>query len=157
MDNKAYTVKGILSVAMAWLTSQFGILGPLLLVLIVSLIADYITGIVRAGMRGEISSKKGLQGIVKKLLYMVAVGVGVGIDWLLYYLASSLGITLPIQTFFGALVCIWLILNEWVSMLENVSDYVKLPSFLTKVLDKVKSTVEEVGDKQANNPQQKTE
>lgn len=155
MENKVLTVKGAVTAALAWLTAQFGILGPLLLVLIISMIADYITGLVRAGMQGKISSSQGLRGIVKKLLYMVAAGVGVGVDWLLIYLTSSLGISLPVQTFFGALVCVWLILNEWVSMLENVSDYVKLPAFLTKVLQKAKSTVEEVGDKQADVPQQK--
>ena len=49
--------------------------------------------------------------------------------------------------FFGLLVTIWLILNECISILENISEIgVPLPSFLVALIQKLKKTTENKGE-----------
>jgi phage-related holin len=49
--------------------------------------------------------------------------------------------------FFGTLVTVWLILNEVVSILENLSEVgVPLPSFLKKITEKLKKTAEQTAE-----------
>ena len=49
--------------------------------------------------------------------------------------------------FFGLLVTIWLVLNECISILENISQIgVPLPSFLVALIEKLKSTTENKGE-----------
>jgi len=155
MENNTTVIKFVSSGILAIFTAWFGTIGPLICLLLICMIGDYITGLINAGISGTISSVKGLKGIVKKMLYMVAVCVGMCIDWLLLYLSSTFNINVPVTTFFGALVAVWLIINELTSILENISSYVPLPAFLSKILEKAKDTVEDVGNTQADNTNDK--
>ena len=48
---------------------------------------------------------------------------------------------------FGLLVTFWLVLNECISILENLSAIgVPLPPFLMKIVDKLKQTTEAKGE-----------
>ena len=149
MENNKTIFKLTFSGVLAIFTGWFGTIGPLICILLICMIGDYITGLINAGIKGTISRVKGLKGIIKKMLYMVAVCVGMCIDWLLLYLTTKFSITIPGTAFFGSLVAIWLIINELTSILENISNYVPLPSFLSKILEKVKDTVEDVGNTQS--------
>ena len=43
---------------------------------------------------------------------------------------------------------IWLVLNECISILENISEIgVPLPAFLLKIIEKLEKTVEDTGEK----------
>ena len=45
---------------------------------------------------------------------------------------------------FGLIVTVWLIINELISILENLSKMdVPIPAFLTKIIKKLKTTVED--------------
>ena len=49
--------------------------------------------------------------------------------------------------FFGLLVTIWLLLNECISILENISEIgVPLPPFLVSLIQKLKKTTEVKGE-----------
>ena len=51
------------------------------------------------------------------------------------------------SSFFGLLVTIWLVLNECISILENISEIgVPLPSFLVALIQKLKKTTENKGE-----------
>ena len=58
--------KTIIAAAAAAAAAYFKLLALPLLVLIVTMATDYITGMISAGLHGEISSKKGISGILKK-------------------------------------------------------------------------------------------
>ena len=46
---------------------------------------------------------------------------------------------------------IWLVLNECISILENISEIgVPLPAFLMKLIEKLKKTVENTGEQKTN-------
>lgn len=141
--DKQTTVQAVITAALAALTYYFSILAVPIIVLMVVMVIDYITGMISAWHNSELSSKKGLFGIVKKLCYLALVCVGMGVDWLIYSGMVQIGITMNYTIFFGILVAIWLIINELISILENLNRIgVPLPKFITAVVKKLKNTVE---------------
>ena len=60
------------------------------LVLVVVMLLDYATGMAKAWNAGELSSRVGLRGILKKVGYVATVGVAAVVDWLLRYGAGTL-------------------------------------------------------------------
>ena len=96
---------------------------------------------------GELSSRVGVLGIVKKVSYLLAVVVAIAADWVVQTAAGQLGVDFGGFFFFGLLVTIWLILNECISILENISEIgVPLPSFLVALIQKLKKTTENKGE-----------
>lgn len=127
--------------------SALGILFPVILLLGLCMLVDYVTGIVSAGYLGKIKSSVGLWGIVKKLMYAVIVAVAMACDWVVINVATQVGIVIPTSTFFGLLVALWLIFNELISILENlIKMEISLPSFLVKLVNKFKTLLDEQGD-----------
>lgn len=144
---KQTTIQAVLTAAFTALTYYVGQLSIPIIVLAVVMVIDYITGMVSAWHNSELSSKKGLFGIVKKLCYLALVCVGMGVDWLIYSGMVQIGITTNYTIFFGILVAIWLIINELISILENLNRIgVPLPKFITSVVKKLKNTVEKSVD-----------
>lgn len=80
-----------------------------LVVLIVFMVLDYGTGLVRAWINKEVSSEVGLKGIARKGLIFVVLIVAVMLDRLL-----NTGTWV-----FRTLVCYFYIANEGISLLEN--------------------------------------
>ncbi len=116
-------------------------------VLVTVMILDYVTGMADAWAAKELSSKTGLLGIVKKLGYLIAVAVAVVVDWVIQSVAAKAGLEMGNFYAFGLLVTVWLILNELISILENLSALgVPLPEFLMKIIEKLKKTAEERGE-----------
>lgn len=139
---KETVMKGTVAVLGASIVSYFGTLAAPLLVLLCVMIVDYVTGMVKAYMAAQLSSKIGLRGILKKLCYMAMVAVGAAIDYLLGNALVQVGIDMHIEMFCGMLVAIWLIINELISILENLA-VIGVPGFpaLTKLIERLKNTV----------------
>ncbi len=149
--DKYNVIKAILSGVMAAISARLGILGPMLLALTGVMIVDYITGMLASKKENAISSQKGMWGIIKKLLYIVVVGVGMLMDWLILTTADSMGVHIPLATFFGLLVAVWLIINELISILENLTRLgTPMPAFLLIIVQHFKVAVEAKGDELAN-------
>lgn len=140
--NKATVFKSVTAILGASLAAYFGQLAAPVLVLLSMMIIDYVTGMVKAYMNSELSSRIGIKGILKKLCYMAMVAVGAGVDYLLRGALVQAGINLHIELFCGLLVAIWLIINELISILENLAA-IGVPGFprLTKLLERLKNTV----------------
>lgn len=149
--DKYNVIKAVLSGAMAAISAKLGILGPMLLALTGVMIVDYITGMLASKKENNISSRVGMWGIVKKLLYIVVVGVGMLMDWLILTTAESMGVHIPLATFFGLLVAVWLIINELISILENLTRMeIPMPGFLLTIVQHFKVAVESKGDELAD-------
>lgn len=141
MDNR--TLQGVFTVAMAAFAVYFNALAVPLVILVIMMVIDYITGMVSAWINKDLSSREGIIGIVKKICYMALVAVAMGVDWLIYCGISAAKITAAYDMWFGLLVAIWLIINEMISVLENLSRIgVPMPLFLTKAVKKLKITVD---------------
>ena len=68
-------------------------------------------------------------------------------DWLIYSGLRQVGVTLDYTIFFGVLVTVWLIINELISILENLESVgVPLPKFLVAIVKRLKITTEKVAE-----------
>lgn len=112
------------------------------------MVVDYSTGMIKARYLGEIESRKGMWGVIKKAMYAVVVSVAMISDWIIINVAERIGVNIPLTTFFGLLVAIWLIVNECISILENLIKLeVPMPNFLKSLVSRLKIVVEGQGDK----------
>lgn len=151
MEKTTYLKTLVASIG-AFLSFKLGILLPVLGLLSLVMITDYVTGILDAKSRGEINSRTGMWGIVKKLLYGVEVAIAMVVDWTIINVAGQLNIDIHMGTFFGLLVSIWLIFNEIISILENLTRLgTPMPSFLIKFVSTFKVVVENNGDMLTDN------
>ena len=151
MEKTTYLKTLVASIG-AFLSLKLGILLPVLGLLSLVMITDYVTGILDAKSRGEINSRTGMWGIVKKLLYGVEVAIAMVVDWTIINVAGQLNIDIHMGTFFGLLVSIWLIFNEIISILENLTRLgTPMPSFLIKFVSTFKVVVENNGDMLTDN------
>lgn len=139
--------QGIVTLIIAGVSAYFQIIAIPLVVLTVVMLIDYITGMTSAYINSELSSKKGIVGILKKLCYFGLVCVGICVDYIIQTVFSQLDIQLNIQMIFGLLVTVWLIINELISILENLNRIgVPIPKFLSKIVSRLKTTIEDKAD-----------
>lgn len=148
---KENVITGIITVIVAGVSAYLKIIAIPIIVLIIAMIIDYGSGMAAAYSTSELSSKKGIKGILKKLGYLALVCVGILIDYILYSALNQIGFENPLTMIFGLLVTIWLIINELISILENLSRLgVPVPEFLVKLISKLKITVEKAADTETN-------
>lgn len=100
----------------------------LLKVLLCLIVLDYLTGVLKAIYNKELSSIRGYNGIVKKVILMMVVAMAVMVQ-------KIIGDTLPIRE----IVITFFIANEALSLLENASAIVPVPESLKKLLLQLKS------------------
>ena len=140
---KENIIKGVLTAAMATLMAYLGHLAIPIIVLAVVMLLDYSTGIAKAWVAGNLSSKIGVIGIWKKAGYLVIVAVGMVVDWVIQAGLTELHIDYNLEFLFAMIVIIWLILNELISILENVAAVgAPVPKWLTKIITKLKDHAE---------------
>ena len=141
MGNNA--LKLLLAGAMAALMTYLGQIIIPVLVLCFVMLLDYLTGVHAAYKENVLSSKTGLLGILKKLSYLAMVAVACVIDYMIATVGAQLGTVVAVQ-FVGQIVTFWLIINELISILENlqrVGDPV--PPFVGKLLQHLRGKIEE--------------
>ena len=96
---------------------------------------DYISGIIGAGYRGELSSKIGFQGIAKKVAMFTVVAIACRVS-------QVLG-----TDFIRHATITYYMANEFLSVLENTTEMgVPIPSFLGKLLKKMKDDNDKGGE-----------
>lgn len=121
--------KMIWMTAAAFVTYFFGLPDIWLIALIAVIVIDYVTGLCKAYIKGELSSREGFKGIIKKLMYFAIVTVAVITD----NVAGADGIV-------RTAVMAFLIANEGISILENCAAAgLPVPGILMSVLEKLKS------------------
>ena len=147
---KDFAIKGFVTVIFTGAALYFHqLVGPLIILAIV-MVADYITGMAAAWVNSELSSRAGIVGIVKKIGYLFAVAVAIVVDYVVQTAAAGAGMEVGNFHVFGLLVTIWLILNECLSILENLSEIgVPLPGFLVTIVKRLKKSAEKTGDAHA--------
>ena len=119
-----------------------------LVLLFVMVTLDYVTGMISAAVTRRLSSQRGWLGILKKLCYFIVVCVGAGIDRLLSLIAETVGIDLHGALTVSIFVISWLIINEAISILENVATIgVPVPPFLGRLIRRLKVSVEQEAEK----------
>lgn len=109
MENVLNYFKYLVAAIGTWITWLFGTWDTAIGVLIVFMVLDYCTGLLRAYINKEVSSDVGLKGIARKTVIFIVLIVAVLLDRLL-----NTGTWV-----FRTLICYFYIANEGISLLEN--------------------------------------
>lgn len=151
-EKKLYTVKGSITFLGAILGDKLKLISPIMLLLIILMIADYVSGMLASKKEAvehpdDInfgwSSKKSVMGIYKKVGYILTILVALSTDYIIYKLVEEMGISYQTNTFFGFLVIIWFIINELLSILENAARMgAVLPKFIQNALAELKKDID---------------
>lgn len=150
---KVYAAQGVLSFATASFAAKIGILYWILIVLVIVMVGDFISGMAASAKEAiehpedktkGWSSKKGKLGILKKFGYILVVGAAVVVDYLIYKVGAHLNFQMPGSTFFSLLVAVWFILNELLSIAENAGRMgaTGIPKFLISAIQVLKNKVD---------------
>ena len=141
------TVKLSISTFLGILSAYLGIAAVPLILLLILMLLDYGTGIGSAWMTRTLSSRKSILGIIKKVGYLAVIVVGVVCDFLIEYALSAIGQEIAISYAVGLVIMIWLILNECISILENLSVMgVPFPGFLRGIVKRLKVVTEKAAE-----------
>lgn len=144
-------IKALTAIIIGGLSAYLRVLAIPVIVLMAVMIIDYTSGMLKAWVNAELSSKIGLKGALKKVGYLLVICVAGVVDWLITSGLTSVGIDIGINFCFGLIVTIWFIINECISILENLSILgVPLPPFLTSAVHKLKIAVENKTDKEGD-------
>ena len=96
-------------------------------ILLTSMVLDYISGMLKAFYLGEVSSRKGYKGLIKKVGILFTIIIANLTDLVL-------GLTI-----FRSAICMFFCMNEFVSVLENISAVgVPIPDILKDKLIQTK-------------------
>jgi toxin secretion/phage lysis holin len=137
-------IQATISVVLGALASYFNVLLIPVLVLVAVMVIDYATGMTSAYKNGQIESKVGLLGILKKVSYLVLVAVGGVVDYLICSGLATAGFDFGVTYCCGLIVCVWLIINELISILENLSELgTPIPKFLVNIVHRLKDSVDD--------------
>lgn len=121
-------IDSILAVTATTFIYLIGGLDIALVCLLIAIVLDYISGIIKAYMTKELSSKIGLKGILKKVGILLIVMLSVLVD-------RVTGETGAIRT----LVIYYFVANEGLSILENLGQAgVPIPESIKKALKVLK-------------------
>ncbi len=138
-----HNFKGYFSGLIGTFFSFFGILAVPLALLIPCNVIDYFTGMAASKKKGErITSKRGYEGIVKKISMYILIFVGFGMDVMIGYATSTLNIQLEFPMLFSAIIASWLVINELISITENCEELGSYVPVLSPVLKIIKRKIE---------------
>lgn len=142
-------VQALVTIAISAAMDLLGILAIPVFLMVGCNIIDYATGLIASKYRQEqISSYKGMRGIIKKVCMWLLVVVGAVIDELIRYATQTIGIGIRVPFIVATLVAVWIVVNEIISILENLVDIgIDLPPFLMPIIKRIKNDVEEAAEK----------
>jgi toxin secretion/phage lysis holin len=122
---KAQEIKALLAAGVAFLTALWGWVGWIIVLLIMAIALDYITGTAAAKVAGEWTSKLAREGLWHKLgeivALLVAILCDIAISVILHTEAAQIfDGTIEYGNYITLVVSIWYFFTEIGSILENV-------------------------------------
>ena len=102
-----------------WLGGWDVILKALLMLVVL----DYVTGVLKAIVTKTLSSAVGFKGLIRKVVIFIVIATAVTMQ-------SVIGDSVPLRE----IVMIFFICNEGISLLENASEFVPIPEALKATL-----------------------
>lgn len=127
----------------ATFTKQYGLLITLVAVAVVF---DTASGMIADKINGKpIDSKTGTKGFWKKVALLVGLFFGFFLDWFIPIMLTHISIALPFDMPFALIICFYIVLNESISICENLYEANPsiLPGWIVKILGVAKSKLEE--------------
>lgn len=119
-------------------------IGDLLFLVSISIILDVVTGISKAKITHTTNSNRGFKGFWRKMSYILSIFFGVFLDLIFHYLDNMEILKISDKLSFGSIIGIYIILNECISVCENLRDCgVKLPRFISSMLKDAEKSIDQ--------------
>ena len=135
MNEKLTAIKAGIAAFFTTLSAFLGWQGVLIVVWVVAMLLDYLSGSISAAARGEWSSSVAREGLRHKGGMILVVTVAGLADIALSIVCEHLPVDLTWPVLVLPLVLAWYILTELGSILENAVEMgAPMPSWLTKLL-----------------------
>lgn len=142
MEKAKWLVSALLGLILSF-TQKYGIM---IIFVAVAIVFDFVTGLVKANIKGEVSSEVGKKGFFKKMALLICLFFGFFLDFVIPYMCATIGIKIPFETPFGLIICFYIVLNESISICENL--YACNPGIMPKwVVRMLKSAKQQIDDK----------
>ena len=91
--------------------------------IVILVILDYITGLLKSIYNKKLSSNTGFRGLIKKIIIFIVIATA-------YVIQGVLESVIPLRE----ITIVFFICNEAISLLENASEFVPIPEKLKDVL-----------------------
>ena len=145
VPDKATQIKAVIAALIAFLTALWGWVGWAIIIWIVCVVLDYLSGSAAARRNGEWSSEIAREGLWHKLGEIFAVLVAALCDIALGVILKTAPVALRCEfaTLVTPIVLLWYIITELGSILENAGKLgAPLPKWLKKMLKQYKDTLD---------------
>lgn len=143
MDNWFKWLISIVCGAVATFFQQYGLF---ILFVGLAIVFDCITGLIKAKTIGEgLSSAKGWKGFWKKIALLVGLFFGIYLDYVVPLLFAKAGLNLGVDLPFALIICCYIVLNECISICENLYliNPAIMPKWIVKLLKGSKDKMDE--------------
>lgn len=127
----------ILAVILGVICTFFKCYGAILGFVAFILLFDFATGLLKAKIIGEpITSKKGSAGFWKKFAEIMALMLGIFLDYFApLVIKAGVSYKIPFPLPFGLIIGVYIVIVELISIIENLNECgVSLPPFLLNLL-----------------------
>lgn len=148
--DKAIEIKAAVTAVITFITTLIGYAGWAVVLWLIAMVLDYITGTWAAMAHGEWSSAVARQGLWHKLGSIVAILVAGLVDIAISVVVHlDLGFDMPFdyKTLVLPLVALWYTFTEFGSIVENAEQLgAPVPVWLAKGIKVLKASVDKQGD-----------
>ena len=147
-------LKWILSIIFGAITTFFEQYGVLIMLVAVAIVFDLVTGLIKAkaSSKDAWSSTKCRAGLFKKVALLATMVFGFFLDYFIPFALTYVNVTLPFAMPFSMIICFYIVLNESISVCENL--YAVNPDIMPKWIVNLLSNVK---DKISNDETQESE
>lgn len=122
---------------------------PLIIIVAIAVVFDFITGVVAALYTGEgLNSKKARKGALKKATMFLSLAFGIFLDYLIPMAVSQIGLDFKSTLMFSSIIAFYIAFTECVSVCENIykCNPGAFPKWIVKVLSDGKEKIEHLND-----------
>lgn len=149
MEKICKAVLAAIGGAVAAITEKYGLI---LIFVIFAVSFDIITGMAKAKATGvKLDSKTGTRGFWKKISLLLGLFFGVFLDFFITEATKVVDLVLPFASPFGMIVGVYIVLNESISICENL--YACNPKAIPKWVANLLKTASNKIDEGENKPE----
>ena len=122
--------------------------GAFILAVLLAVVFDFITGLIKAKMNGGWSSKTASKGFWKKVGTFAALAFGIFLDYFIPMMIESTGVIIPFALPFALVIACYIVINECISIAENFYSINPnaMPKWIVNLLKIAKENFEEKVD-----------
>lgn len=132
------------------LTAYFKAYIPLIVIVLIAVVFDFVTGTVAAVYTGVgLNSAKARKGALKKATMFLALAFGIFLDYLIPMAASQIGFDITLNLLFSSVIAFYIVFTECVSVCENIfkCNPNAFPKWIVKILSDGIKHLDEIKDK----------